>query len=239
MGLVGLSDLSGITPKRRGNLDMAFFHPGMRELQDRYEGRAVPDRLAAKRMRTSFSETDKTFIESSPFFFLATSSSESTDCSFKGGEPGFVQVVGDNVLAWPDYDGNRMYRSLGNILQNERIGLLFINMDGQLFDGSARLRVNGRAEIDDSASAIAGLPGAKRLIRVFAEHIFPNCPRYIPRMRTEGTSIYSPRESYTPPEPAWKSRPYMKDLFDEERKHCLTDNAADEVFENFPNRVVV
>ncbi|NKB56506.1 MAG: pyridoxamine 5'-phosphate oxidase family protein [Alphaproteobacteria bacterium] len=195
---------------------MAFYHPGMRELQDRYEGRAVPDRLAESRMRTSFNETDRMFIESSPFFFLATATPESSDCSFKGGEPGFVRVVGDNVLAWPDYDGNRMYRSLGNILRNEWVGLLFISFDGTLFDGSARLRVNGRAEIDESEEAVAGLPGAKRLIRVVAEHIFPNCPRYIPKMQVEEPSVYSPRKSYTPPEPAWKSRPYMKDLFDEE-----------------------
>ena len=196
---------------------MSFFHPGMRELQDRFEGRAVPDRLADNRMRTAFSDTDREFIETSSFFFLSTATPESVDCSFKGGDPGFVRVVGENVLEWPDYDGNRMYRSLGNIIRNPRVGLLFIRFDGTRFDGSARLRVNGTAVLDESDAAREGLPGAKRIIRMTAEHIFTNCPRYIPVMATGEGSVYTPRDGYTPPDPAWKSRDFVKDIFDEER----------------------
>lgn len=196
---------------------MSFFHPGMRELQDRFEGRAVPDRLADNRMRTAFSDTDREFIETSSFFFLSTATPESVDCSFKGGDPGFVRIVGDNVLEWPDYDGNRMYRSLGNIVRNPRVGLLFIRFDGTRFDGSARLRVNGHAVLDGSAAAREGRPGAKRIIRMTAEHIFTNCPRYIPTMATEEGSVYTPRVGYTPPDPAWKSRDFVKDIFDGER----------------------
>lgn len=196
---------------------MSFFHPGMRELQDRFEGRAVPDRLANNRMRTAFSDTDREFIETSSFFFLSTATLESVDCSFKGGDPGFVRVVGENILEWPDYDGNRMYRSLGNIIRNPRLGLLFIRFDGTSFDGSARLRVNGKAVLDESDAAREGIPGAKRIIRMTAEHIFTNCPRYIPTMASEGASVFTPRDGYTPPEPAWKSRDFVKDIFDEER----------------------
>ena len=196
---------------------MSFFHPGMRELQDRFEGRAVPDRLADNRMRTIFSGTDREFIETSSFFFLSTATPESVDCSFKGGDPGFVRVVGENILEWPDYDGNRMYRSLGNIIRNPRLGLLFIRFDGTRFDGSARLRVNGKAVLDESDAAREGIPGAKRIIRMTAEHIFTNCPRYIPTMASEGASVFTPRNGYTPPEPAWKSRDFVKDIFDEER----------------------
>jgi predicted pyridoxine 5'-phosphate oxidase superfamily flavin-nucleotide-binding protein len=118
---------------------MDFYHDGMRELQDRYEGRTVADRLATNRMRTQFNAADREFIESSPFFFLATSTPQSVDCSFKGGEPGFVRVMGENVVAWPDYDGNRMYRSLGNIAYNPRVGLLFIRMDGKLYNNGSPL----------------------------------------------------------------------------------------------------
>jgi len=196
---------------------MSFFHPGMRELQDRFEGRAVPDRLADNRMRTAFSDTDREFIETSSFFFLSTATLESVDCSFKGGDPGFVRVVGENILEWPDYDGNRMYRSLGNIIRNPRLGLLFIRFDGTRFDGSARLRVNGKAVLDESDAARKGIPGAKRIIRMTAEHIFTNCPRYIPTLASEGASVFTPRDGYTPPEPAWKSRDFVKDIFDEER----------------------
>lgn len=202
---------------------MDFFHDGMRELQDRYEGRAVADRLAANRMRKKFSGSDREFIETSPFFFLATSTPESVDCSFKGGESGFVRVVGDNELAWPDYDGNRMYRSLGNVTRNARIGLLFIRFDGKLFDGSARLRINGRAAIDESPEAVAGLHGGKRLVRFTADHIFTNCPRYIPRMDFQEPSVYTPREGHNPPDPAWKERPFVKDIFDREREQSAGD----------------
>ena len=195
---------------------MEFYHSGMRELQDRYEGRTVPDRLADNRRRTAFNDEDREFIATSPFFFLSTATPESVDCSFKGGEPGFVRVLGDNVLAWPDYDGNRMYRSLGNILRNTRVGLLFIRFDGQLFNNAGRLRVNGHAEIDESPQAIASLPGAKRLIRVTAEHIFTNCPRYIPNLAQGEASVYVPRQGYTPPDPPWKSMPFVKDIFDAE-----------------------
>jgi predicted pyridoxine 5'-phosphate oxidase superfamily flavin-nucleotide-binding protein len=196
---------------------MDFYHDGMRRLQDRYEGREVADRLASNRMRTSFNDQDRACIETSPFFFLATSTPENVDCSFKGGEPGFVRVTGHNTLAWPDYDGNRMYRSLGNICRNPRVGLLFVRFDGKLFNGAGRLRISGRATIDDSAEAMAGLPGAKRLVRVTAEHIFTNCPRYIPKLTIEEPSVHIPRQGYAPPDPAWKSMPFVKDIVDQER----------------------
>ncbi len=196
---------------------MDFYSDGMRELQDRYEGRAVADRLEAHRMRTELNEDDRRLIESVPFFFLATASAESVDCSFKGGEPGFVRVTGDRELVWPDYDGNRMYRSLGNIRENQRVGLLFLRFDGQNFDGlAARMRINGRASIDESQEALESLPGAKRLVRVAVDHIFPNCPRYIPHMEMVEPSEYAPRNGHVPPEPEWKSRDFVKDIFNAE-----------------------
>ncbi len=196
---------------------MPFYDPKMRELQDRYEGRAVPDRLEQVRRHDAFTEADRAMIAQAPFFFLATFSETSVDCSFKGGAPGFVRVTGPNTLEFPDYDGNRMYRSLGNIAATGRCGLLFIRLDGALFDGSAaRMRISGRAEIDDRPEAVADLPGARRLVRVVAEHIFPNCPRYIPRMDVAEPSPHAPRPGHTPPEAAWKSSEWMRDLFEDE-----------------------
>jgi len=197
---------------------MVYYHDGMRQLQDKYEGRAVADRLETHRMHKVFNSADREFINSSPFFFLSTSSPDSTDCSFKGGEPGFVRVIGDNVLAWPDYDGNRMYRSLGNMTINPRVGLLFIRFDKVQFNNAARLRINGIAEIDDSEEALVGLPGAKRVIRVTAEHIFPNCPRYIPTLSSEEASVYAPKDGYTPPDPDWKSMDFVEDVFAAEKQ---------------------
>ena len=67
------------------------------------------------------------------------------DCSFKGGMPGFVRVTAASELAFPDYDGNGMFKSLGNLLVNPNVGLLFIAMHGK----PKRLRVNGSARVSD------------------------------------------------------------------------------------------
>ncbi len=187
-------------------------------LQDRYEGREVADRLAEHRVHSQFEEVDRTLIEASAFFFLATADDETVDCSFKGGHPGFVRVTGPSTLEWPDYDGNRMYRSLGNISRSARVGLLFLSFTGHLYDGyAARLRINGRAMVDETPEVIANLPGAKRLIRVEVDHIFPNCPRYIPTMEMTAGSEYAPREGVAVPDAPWKNRPIFKDIFDRER----------------------
>jgi predicted pyridoxine 5'-phosphate oxidase superfamily flavin-nucleotide-binding protein len=103
---------------------MSMYHDGQRQLQDRYSGRAVADRLEQHRLHRTFTDDDRAFIETAPFFFLATAWQDSVDCSMKGGMPGFVRVTAPNEIAWPDYDGNRMYRSLGNILKNPAVGLL-------------------------------------------------------------------------------------------------------------------
>ena len=182
------------------------YHEGQRRLQDRFESRRIADRLAEVTLRTAFTDDDKAFVESAPFFFLATADGEGRpDCSFKGGMPGFVRVTGPAELAFPDYDGNGMFRSLGNIAVNGEVGLLFIAMDA----APRRLRVNGRATIADGDPLLQTFPGAQLLVRVAARAIFPNCPRYIPS--ADGPSQYCPRPNYEPPEPAWKGFDVFKD----------------------------
>ena len=106
-----------------------MFHEGNRQLQDQFDSRRIADRLEEKLTRQAFTEGDRSFIEALPFFFLATSDDRGrADCSFKGGLPGFVRVTGVSELAFPDYDGNGMFKSLGNILVNPEVGLLFIDM---------------------------------------------------------------------------------------------------------------
>jgi hypothetical protein len=185
-----------------------MYHEGQRELQDRYEGRAVADQLEKHRWHNVFTDEDKEFIETAPFFFLATAWQDHVDCSIKGGIPGFVRVIAPNVIVWPDYDGNRMYRSLGNLQRNSAVGLLFLKFDAK----STLLRINGHAQIDENPDVIRDIPGAKRLIRVVAQNIFYNCPRYVPNMELIEESLYSPRSNYTPPDPEWKSRDYIKEV---------------------------
>jgi predicted pyridoxine 5'-phosphate oxidase superfamily flavin-nucleotide-binding protein len=176
------------------------YHAGMRELQERFDTRRLADRLDEKLARQTFSEEDRAFIESRPLFFLATADVEGRpDCSFKGGAPGFVRVTGEGQLAFPSYDGNGMFRSLGNLLVNPAVALLFID-----FEHPRRLRVNGSASAVRDDPLLASFAGAQLIVRVRAERIFPNCPRYIPRMATGEHSPYVPREGYTPPVPKWK-----------------------------------
>jgi len=176
------------------------YHAGMRQLQDRCDTRRLADRLDEKLARTVFSAEDRTFIETRPLFFLATADAAGRpDCSYKGGAPGFVRVTDADELAFPSYDGNGMFRSLGNVLVNPAVALLFID-----FERPNRLRVNGSARVVEGDPLLASYPGAQFVVRVRAERIFPNCPRYIHRMTVSEASPYVPRDDYTPPTPKWK-----------------------------------
>src|SRR5258708_22766203 len=104
-----------------------LYHDGNRRLQDAFDSRRLADRLEEKLTRASFTDDDRAFIESMPYFFLATADAEGRpDCSFKRGMPGFVRVTAPGELAFPDYDCNGMFKSLGNVLVNPQLGLLFI-----------------------------------------------------------------------------------------------------------------
>ena len=91
------------------------FHDGSRSLQDRFDTRAIADRIDELLVHDTIDEGDRAFIEARDMFFLATADAEGRPtCSYKGGEPGFVRVVDEHTLAFPNYDGNGMYLSTGN-----------------------------------------------------------------------------------------------------------------------------
>jgi predicted pyridoxine 5'-phosphate oxidase superfamily flavin-nucleotide-binding protein len=170
------------------------YHAGMRALQERFETRRLADRLDERLGRSTFRDDDRAFIESRTMFFMATADAEGRpDCSYKGGNPGFVRVVGPDALEFPSYDGNGQFRSLGNLLANPALGLLFID-----FESPRRLRVNGDAVLLDDAAALARHHGAQLVVRVRAARIFPNCPRYIHRTAAAGAlSADVPRDTST------------------------------------------
>jgi predicted pyridoxine 5'-phosphate oxidase superfamily flavin-nucleotide-binding protein len=187
--------------------DSVMFHEGNRRLQDQFDSRRISDRLEETLTRQAFTDNDRAFIENSMFFFLATADAEGRpDCSFKGGTPGFVRVVGPGELAFPDYDGNGMFKSLGNISVNAHVGMLFIN-----FEAPRRLRVNGTATVSRDDPLLSQTVGAQLIVRVKARAIFSNCPRYIAKMALEEPSIYAPKPGVDFPEPGWKSFPVFSD----------------------------
>ena len=187
--------------------DDSFYHDGMRQLQDARETRPIAERLKQVTVRAAFTADDRSFIERCAMFFLATADAHGRpECSYKGGLPVFVRVLDERTLAIPDYDGNGMYRSWGNILVNPHVGLLFLD-----FERPKRVRVNGTAQISADDPLREACPGAVFIVRVTAQRIFPNCPRYIHRMQVVEHSEYAPRPRYTPPVPAWKTFAEFRD----------------------------
>lgn len=192
-----------------------MYHQGNRELQDQFGSRALANRLEEKLRHARFTDADAAFIAAQSFFFLATADAEGRpDCSFKGGAPGFVQVVAPDLLVFPDYDGNGMFKSLGNLRANPHVGLLFIAMG----ERQGRLRVNGRAEVTADDPRLADMPGGQLLVKVTPTDIFPNCPRYIPRMQQVEPSIYAPKAGAEPVEPKWKAFPDFAEVVPPRRR---------------------
>jgi predicted pyridoxine 5'-phosphate oxidase superfamily flavin-nucleotide-binding protein len=104
------------------------FHDGNRVLQDRFDTRRIADRIDDVLVRDTFSERDRAFIETADYFFIATADGDGMpNCSYEGGDPGFVGVIDERTIAFPNYEGNGMYLSMGNVLVNPSVGLLFID----------------------------------------------------------------------------------------------------------------
>ena len=188
--------------------DHPMYHEQSRALQDQFDTRRLADRLVETLVRSEFKDEDRDFIARQRMFFLATCDAEGfPDCSYKGGDPGFVHVHDDRTLVFPSYDGNGMFKSLGNIRQNPAVGLLFLD-----FERPRRLRVNGIAAISSEDPLMASFPGAQLIVRVTARHIFPNCPRYIPRMQLMEPSPFVPAAGCAAPIPKWKTWPQFREV---------------------------
>ena len=187
------------------------YHEGARRLQDQFDTRRLADRLDERLLsRSSIDDDDRAFIERMDMFFLATADAEGRpQCSYKGGEPGFVRVLDERTVAFPNYDGNGMYLSMGNVLENPHVGMLFIDFTAKR---PSRLRLNGTASIDEHDELVSDYPGAQFIVRVHATQVFPNCPRYIHRMALVERSRFVPRADHEPPVPDWKQTEWACDV---------------------------
>jgi predicted pyridoxine 5'-phosphate oxidase superfamily flavin-nucleotide-binding protein len=184
------------------------FSSSSRALQDRYDTRRLADRLAEVKVRDGFTPEDRQFIERMDMFFLATvDGAGQPTCSYKGGDPGFVTVVDDKTLAFPNYDGNGMFLSMGNLTETRGVGMLFID-----FEKQRRMRVDGVAQIIMSDPLLVRYPEAQFMVRVEAKRVYPNCPRYIHRYQLAERSPFVPREARTTPIPGWKQAPWAVDV---------------------------
>jgi uncharacterized protein len=187
------------------------YHRGARTLQERFDTTRLADRLDEKfRSHPVIDAEDRAFIERMDMFFLATADRDGhPQCSYKGGDPGFVRVLDEHTIAFPNYDGNGMYLSMGNLLENPKVGMLFIDF---VSARPSRLRLNGIATIDDHDELIEDYPGAQFVVRVRATQVFPNCPRYIHRMALVERSRFVPRPDRETPVPDWKRSEWACDV---------------------------
>jgi predicted pyridoxine 5'-phosphate oxidase superfamily flavin-nucleotide-binding protein len=172
-----------------------------REIQDRFDTRRLADRMDEALVHDTISDSDKAFIESRDMFFLASVDARGhVSCGYRGGDPGFVRVVDAHTIAFPNYDGNGMYQSMGNVLSTGQVGLLFID-----FENRKRLRYNGVAGIDFNDPLKAQFPEAQFVVRVRSREIFTNCPRYVHKLKLIERSRFVPKTGCVTPVPGWKT----------------------------------
>ena len=187
---------------------MSVYHDGNRAWQDRFDTRRLADRIEERLVRATIDADDKAFIEARDMFFLATADEHGfPQCSYKGGDPGFVRVLDERTIAFPCYDGNGMFLSMGNLLANPHVGLLFVD-----FARPSRLRLNGVASIDPDDPVASAYERAQFVVRVRATQVFPNCPRYIHKLELLERSRFVPRQACEPPIPDWKRREWARDV---------------------------
>ena len=182
-----------------------------RNLQDRFDTRRLADRLADVKVRQAFTDADREFIQARDMFFLATvDEHRQPTCSYKGGDPGFVTVLDEATLAFPNYDGNGMYLSMGNVTETGRVGLLFVD-----FEQQRRMRVDGVAEVAFEHDVVGRYPECQFVVLVRATAIYPNCPRYVHHYELVERSPFVPRSGVVTPTPEWKRAPWARDVLAE------------------------
>jgi len=185
-----------------------FYSEQHRQLQDQHDTRNLADRVQQIIVENRISEQHQLFIQSRDFFFLTTIDHRGyPTCSYKGGNPGFVRVLNPDTLAFPSYDGNGMFLSMGNIQGNPKIGMLFID-----FETPHRVRLHGEAYILADDPLLQEYPEADLIVRVKVGEMFFNCPRYVHRMSRAEASKYVPQAGKDTPAPQWKRINAIQDV---------------------------
>lgn len=186
----------------------SFYEESHRQLQSKFDTQRLADRIEERLFRTALTDDDRAFIERLDMFFLATVNSRGEpNCSYKGGDPGLVRVLDPRTLAFPCYDGNGMYLSMGNVAATGNVGMLFIDLTSP-----KRLRVNGSARIEPPEFVARPFAGAQFVVVVGIREVFPNCPRYIHKYALVERSKFVPREGTVTPVPSWKQMDWARDV---------------------------
>ncbi|MEM7695924.1 MAG: pyridoxamine 5'-phosphate oxidase family protein [Pseudomonadota bacterium] len=201
----------------------AFYTKAQQDLQARHGTEKLANTVLNAIVTDVVEGPSAAFIESRDFFFLATVDGEGRPTvSHKGGPPGVCHVVDEKTLVFPAYDGNGMWKSMGNAAETGKVGLLFID-----FETPNRVRVQGDATLHDDDPEMARYPGAKFVVRVAVESCFLNCARYIHKHTRAQTSPYVPDATGAQPHPSWKRIDMVQDaLPDDARKRTEAEGGT-------------
>lgn len=185
-----------------------FYTDAQRDLQRRHDSERLADRLE-QAIVSDVVDPDQhgAFIAGRDFFFLSTVNGRGEPTvSYKGGDPGVLAVLDEHTLAFPDYDGNGMFLSLGNIAETAKVGLLLIDLETP-----HRLRVQGTASVVADDPLVTRWPGARTVVRVRVDEVFVNCARYVHRHVRTDRSPYVPDADGGAPYPSWKRLDVLAD----------------------------
>lgn len=185
-----------------------IYGEGHRKFQEQFETRKMADRMEEMIIKNALDDMDKQFVSTRDMFFLATVDHQGRPTvSYKGGDVGFIKVVDDRTIAFPSYDGNGMFFSMGNLDKNPEIGILFID-----FEIPNRMRLQGRASIQDNDPLLPEWKEAELVVRVAITQTWVNCPRYIHRYKKLEPSKNVPREACETPLATWKRIDSVQDV---------------------------
>ena len=144
----------------------------------------APDRTVG----TALTDAQRALVAAADTFFVATAHpGGAADASHRGGAPGFVAPSDASTLSWPDYTGNSMYMTLGNLELDPRAGLLFLD-----WERGATLQLTGRATVDFSPARAAAIPGAHRVVDFAVEEVVELSGRPLARWHLEERSRFNP-----------------------------------------------
>ena len=211
-----------------------FYTAEQRALQQQFESVKLADTVVAAIVRDEIEEPHVPFIESRDFFFLSTVSVEGEPTvSYKGGPVGLVRVLDSKTIIFPSYDGNGMFKSLGNIKAASKIGMLFIDMETP-----NRIRVQGEAHLLKDAPELAHYPGANMMVRVDVTSCFLNCARYIHKHTRVSQSPYVPDSKGDQPHPSWKRIDAVQDALPQSARDRTDAEGGTITFDDYVDKLM-
>jgi len=167
---------------------------GERELQKKHSTSNSANSFYNSQVLDLLNPEMQEFIEDQEMVFLSTADSKGEcDASFRAGPKSFIKVLDNKTLIFPEFKGNGVMASLGNISENPQIGLMFIDF----FQSSIGLHVNGKAKIitEKEASKLVkaeknGQHKTKLWIKVEVEEAYIHCSKHIPRLQKKDKTIH-------------------------------------------------